>query len=177
MCASLGTKDLSDDRNLSRNTWRTGSIRIRGYGITPSARLTGSAGHFRAVAVRDGAQGSRSCALIRKHRAQAPGDRSWSQPPGFNAGHEADGMALHQPGRQRHHTNVLAKISSRWLRVPRQREAMHFLVMGRLLGDGKSAAIRQVLARRYGSAGRPPHLRARPWNTYHSSIFRQNAET
>ena len=35
--------------------------------------------------------------------------------------------------------------ASRWVRVPRQREAMHFLVMGDS-GMGKSAAIRQMLA-------------------------------
>src|SRR5207245_9686494 len=40
---------------------------------------------------------------------------------------------------------LLRKNASRWVRVPRQKEAMHFLVMGDS-GTGKSAAIRQLLA-------------------------------
>ena len=34
---------------------------------------------------------------------------------------------------------------SRWARVPRDREAMHFLIVGDS-GTGKSAAIRQILS-------------------------------
>jgi type IV secretory pathway TraG/TraD family ATPase VirD4 len=40
---------------------------------------------------------------------------------------------------------LLHKNASRWVRVPREREAMHFLIVGDS-GTGKSAAIRQVLS-------------------------------
>lgn len=40
---------------------------------------------------------------------------------------------------------LLRKSASRWARVPREREAMHFLIVGDS-GTGKSAAIRQMLA-------------------------------
>ncbi len=40
---------------------------------------------------------------------------------------------------------LLRKNASRWVRVPREREAMHFLIVGDS-GTGKSAAIRQVLS-------------------------------
>jgi hypothetical protein len=41
--------------------------------------------------------------------------------------------------------NTFHKDLSRWARVPREREAMHFLIVGDS-GTGKSAAIRQLLA-------------------------------
>jgi hypothetical protein len=62
----------------------------------------------------------------------------------FNARHEADGMAFVNEERTLR-DRLLSKNASRWVRVPRQREAMHFLVMGDS-GTGKSAAIRQLLA-------------------------------
>jgi hypothetical protein len=62
----------------------------------------------------------------------------------FNGRHEADGMALVNEERGVM-DRLLRKNTSRWVRVPRQREAMHFLVMGDS-GTGKSAAIRQMLA-------------------------------
>jgi type IV secretory pathway TraG/TraD family ATPase VirD4 len=40
---------------------------------------------------------------------------------------------------------LFRKNASRWVRVPREREAMHFLIVGDS-GTGKSAAIRQVLS-------------------------------
>ena len=40
---------------------------------------------------------------------------------------------------------IFRTASSRWLRIPRDREAMHFLVVGDT-GHGKSATIRQVLS-------------------------------
>ena len=40
---------------------------------------------------------------------------------------------------------LLRKKASQWARVPRDREAMHFLIVGDS-GTGKSAAIRQILA-------------------------------
>lgn len=40
---------------------------------------------------------------------------------------------------------LLHKNASRWVRVPREREAMHFLIVGDS-GTGKSAAIRQMLS-------------------------------
>ena len=40
---------------------------------------------------------------------------------------------------------LLQKNASRWVRVPREREAMHFLIVGDS-GTGKSAAIRQMLS-------------------------------
>ena len=62
----------------------------------------------------------------------------------FNSRHEADGMAFVNEER-----GVIGRLirnnASHWVRVPRDREAMHFLVMGDS-GMGKSAAIRQILA-------------------------------
>ena len=40
---------------------------------------------------------------------------------------------------------LLRNNASRWVRVPREREAMHFLIVGDS-GTGKSAAIRQMLS-------------------------------
>jgi len=40
---------------------------------------------------------------------------------------------------------LLRQAASRWARIPREREAMHFLIVGDS-GTGKSAAIRQMLA-------------------------------
>jgi hypothetical protein len=62
----------------------------------------------------------------------------------FNSRHEADGMAF--VNEERGVVDRLVRnTASRWVRVPRQREAMHFLIMGDS-GMGKSAAIRQMLA-------------------------------
>jgi type IV secretory pathway TraG/TraD family ATPase VirD4 len=61
----------------------------------------------------------------------------------FNARQEADGMAFINEEQTRME-RLLKNNASRWARVPRQREAMHFLVMGDS-GSGKSAAIRQIL--------------------------------
>lgn len=61
----------------------------------------------------------------------------------FNSRHEADGMAFVNEER-----GVVDRLirnnASRWVRIPREREAMHFLVVGDS-GTGKSAAIRQML--------------------------------
>ncbi len=85
----------------------------------------------------------RERALIRKHGRRLRGPELVTT-AGFNARHEADGMALiNQEGNAI--TRMFRRNSGRWVRVPRQREAMHFLVMGDS-GMGKSAAIRQVLA-------------------------------
>jgi hypothetical protein len=62
----------------------------------------------------------------------------------FNSRHEADGMAFVNEERSVM-DRLLRNTASRWVRVPREREAMHFLVMGDS-GTGKSAAIRQMLA-------------------------------
>ncbi|WP_263357657.1 type IV secretion system DNA-binding domain-containing protein [Acidicapsa ligni] len=61
---------------------------------------------------------------------------------------------------------LLRKNLSRWARVPRDREAMHFLIVGDS-GTGKSAAIRQMLAQIWerNEAGQPEHVaesRCRP---------------
>ena len=61
----------------------------------------------------------------------------------FNRRHEADGIAFVNEEQTRME-RLLRKNASRWVRIPRQREAMHFLAMGDS-GSGKSAAIRQIL--------------------------------
>ena len=62
----------------------------------------------------------------------------------FNSRHEADGMAFVNE-EQTLLERLFQKNASRWVRLPRQREAMHFLVMGDS-GAGKSAIIRQILS-------------------------------
>lgn len=61
----------------------------------------------------------------------------------FNARDKADGMAFINEEQTRME-RLFNNNASRWVRIPRQREAMHFLVMGDS-GSGKSAAIRQIL--------------------------------
>jgi hypothetical protein len=85
----------------------------------------------------------RQRALILKHGRRLRGPELVTTAE-FNGRHEADGVAFvneERSGMDR----LLRKTASRWVRVPRQREAMHFLVMGDS-GTGKSAAIRQMLA-------------------------------
>jgi hypothetical protein len=55
-----------------------------------------------------------------------------------------DGIALVNLERT-WYDNLLRRDRGRWVRVPREREAMHFLIVGDS-GTGKSAAIRQVLS-------------------------------
>ena len=62
----------------------------------------------------------------------------------FNSRYEADGMVFVNEERGVM-DRLVRKTASRWVRLPRQREAMHFLIMGDS-GTGKSAAIRQILA-------------------------------
>ncbi|MGA2038271.1 MAG: type IV secretion system DNA-binding domain-containing protein [Bryobacteraceae bacterium] len=85
----------------------------------------------------------RERALVRKHGRRLRGPELVTT-AAFNARHEADGMAFVNEERGVM-DRLLRKDASRWVRVPRQREAMHFLVMGDS-GTGKSAAIRQILA-------------------------------
>jgi len=81
--------------------------------------------------------------LVRKHGRRLRGPELVTT-AGFNSRHAADGMAF--VNEERGVLDRLArKNASRWVRVPRDREAMHFLIMGDS-GMGKSAAIRQILA-------------------------------
>ncbi len=81
--------------------------------------------------------------LVRKHGRRLRGPELVTTAE-FNSRHEADGMAF--VNEERGVMDRLVRNSaSRWLRVPRQREAMHFLIMGDS-GMGKSAAIRQIMA-------------------------------
>jgi len=84
----------------------------------------------------------RQRALVLKHgrRLRGPELVTTAQ---FNGRHEADGIALLNAERTPL-DRLLRKDTSRWIRIPRQGEAMHFLVMGDS-GTGKSAAIRQLL--------------------------------
>ncbi len=85
----------------------------------------------------------RARALLRKHGRRLRGPELVTTAE-FNARHEADGIAF--VNEERNATDrLLRKTASRWVRVPREREAMHFLIMGDS-GTGKSAAIRQILA-------------------------------
>ena len=52
---------------------------------------------------------------------------------------------VHQRRDERGATSSSSKTASRWVRIPREREAMHFLIVGDS-GTGKSAAIRQMLS-------------------------------
>ncbi len=81
--------------------------------------------------------------LVRKHGRRLRGPELVST-AGFNSRHAADGMAFVNEERGVM-DRLVRKRASRWVRVPREREAMHFLVMGDS-GMGKSAAIRQILA-------------------------------
>lgn len=85
----------------------------------------------------------RQRALIRKHGRRLRGPEL-VRTAEFNGRHEADGLAFVNE-EQTFTERMLKKNASRWVRIPRQREAMHFLVMGDS-GTGKSAAIRQILA-------------------------------
>lgn len=80
--------------------------------------------------------------LVRKHGRRLRGPELVTT-AGFNSRQAADGMAFVNEER-----GVLDRLirnnASRWVRAPRQREAMHFLIMGDS-GMGKSAAIRQML--------------------------------
>ena len=58
--------------------------------------------------------------------------------------HLPDGIALINEERS-WMDKIMRKDLSRWARVPRDREAMHFLIVGDS-GTGKSAAIRQILS-------------------------------
>ncbi len=81
--------------------------------------------------------------LVRKHGRRLRGPELVTTAE-FNSRHEADGMAF--VNEERGVMDRLVRNSaSRWLRVPRQRDAMHFLIMGDS-GMGKSAAIRQIMA-------------------------------
>jgi hypothetical protein len=84
----------------------------------------------------------RQRALVLKHgrRLRGPELVTTAQ---FNGRHESDGIALLNEERTPM-DRLLRKDASRWVRIPRQAEAMHFLVMGDS-GTGKSAAIRQLL--------------------------------
>ncbi len=84
----------------------------------------------------------RQRALVLKHgrRLRGPELVTTAQ---FNGRHEADGIALLNAERTAR-DRLLRKNRSRWIRIPRKGEAMHFLVMGDS-GTGKSAAIRQLL--------------------------------
>ncbi len=81
--------------------------------------------------------------LVLKHgrRLRGPELVTTSQ---FNSRHEADGIAFVNEEQTRTE-RLLRNNASRWVRVPRNREAMHFLVMGDS-GTGKSALIRQMLS-------------------------------
>jgi hypothetical protein len=85
----------------------------------------------------------RQRALVLKHGRRLRGPEL-VRTAEFNARHEADGLAFVNQ-EQTFTERTLRKNASRWVRIPRQREAMHFLVMGDS-GTGKSAAIRQILA-------------------------------
>jgi hypothetical protein len=85
----------------------------------------------------------RQRALVLKHGRRLRGPELTTTVE-FNGRHEADGIAFVNEERSVM-DRLLRKDASRWVRVPRQREAMHFLVMGDS-GTGKSAAIRQMLA-------------------------------
>lgn len=61
------------------------------------------------------------------------------------------------------------KALSRWVRVPRDREAMHFLIVGDS-GTGKSAAIRRY-SRRFLTVARPLSCTTLQWNICRSSIM------
>ena len=84
----------------------------------------------------------RQRALVLKHgrRLRGPELVTTAQ---FNGRHKADGIALLNAERTPLE-RLLRKDTSRWVRIPRQGEATHFLVMGDS-GTGKSAAIRQLL--------------------------------
>jgi hypothetical protein len=81
--------------------------------------------------------------LVRKHGRRLRGPELVTTAE-FNSRHEADGMAFVNEERGVM-DRLMRNSASRWLRVPRQREAMHFLIMGDS-GMGKSAAIRQIMA-------------------------------
>jgi tRNA(Leu) C34 or U34 (ribose-2'-O)-methylase TrmL len=85
----------------------------------------------------------RELALVRKHGRRLKGPELVTTAE-FNSRHEADGMAFVNEERGVM-DRVVRDTASRWVRIPRQREVMHFLVMGDS-GTGKSAAIRQMLA-------------------------------
>ena len=81
--------------------------------------------------------------LVRKHGRRLRGPELVTT-AGFNSRHAADGMAFVNEERGVM-DRLVRRNASRWVRVPREREAMHFLIMGDS-GMGKSAAIRQLLA-------------------------------
>ncbi len=84
----------------------------------------------------------RERALIRKHGRRLRGPELVTTAE-FNSRHAADGMAF--VNQERGVLDQLrGKNANRWVRVPREREAMHFLIIGDS-GMGKSAAIRQSL--------------------------------
>ena len=85
----------------------------------------------------------RKRALVLKHGRRLRGPELVTTAE-FNSRHEADGVAFVNEEQTRM-DRLLRNNASRWVRVPRHREAMHFLVMGDS-GTGKSAAIRQILA-------------------------------
>jgi len=80
--------------------------------------------------------------LVRKHGRRLKGPELVTTAE-FNGRHEADGIAFVNEERGLV-DRLVRNAASRWVRLPRQREAMHFLVMGDS-GTGKSAAIRQML--------------------------------
>ena len=81
-------------------------------------------------------------ALVRKHGRRLRGPELVTTTE-FNTRQEADGMAFKNEERTRW-DRLLRMNASRWVRVPRHREAMHFLVVGDS-GMGKSSVIRQIL--------------------------------
>jgi hypothetical protein len=58
--------------------------------------------------------------------------------------HLPDGLALINEN-QNWADKIFRKSESRWVRIPREREAMHFLIVGDS-GHGKSATVRQILS-------------------------------
>ncbi len=80
--------------------------------------------------------------LVRKHGRRLRGPELVTTAE-FNARHAADGMAFVNQERSMM-DRLVRNNASRWVRVPREREAMHFLIVGDS-GMGKSAAIRQML--------------------------------
>jgi len=80
--------------------------------------------------------------LVRKHGRRLRGPELVTTAE-FNSRHRADGLAFVNEERSMM-DRLVRNNASHWVRVPREREAMHFLVMGDS-GMGKSAAIRQIL--------------------------------
>ncbi len=145
------TTAVYNDRGLHR---ADGELRLRepnAVGLREAACVL-DAGVLRAGAVRGDPEGPEAAADMEARAAAARPGAGHDGGVQREAGtlERADDVSagwghVHQRRADVERQALSRKRSSRWARIPREREAMHFLIVGDS-GTGKSAAIRQILS-------------------------------